>query len=49
MSGDENAAGRGIGRHGMNVTGHNHEGCDVCHLINQTIARTRCYRYRKGN
>jgi hypothetical protein len=49
MSGDENVVGRGIGRHSMNVMGHDHEGCDVYHFIDQTIARTRCYRCREGN
>jgi hypothetical protein len=42
MSGDKNAAGRGIGRHGLSVTRRDHEGCDVYHFINQTIARARC-------
>lgn len=40
MSGDKNGAGKGIGRHGMIVTGHDHEGCDVYHYIDQTPPET---------
>ncbi|OCK83973.1 hypothetical protein K432DRAFT_379037 [Lepidopterella palustris CBS 459.81] len=29
----ENAPGRGLGRRGVVVTGHDHEGCDVVHFI----------------
>ncbi|KAF2138290.1 uncharacterized protein K452DRAFT_290877 [Aplosporella prunicola CBS 121167] len=31
LSGDPNAPGRGLGRNGMILTGHDHEGCDVYH------------------
>ncbi|CEJ94293.1 hypothetical protein VHEMI09834 [[Torrubiella] hemipterigena] len=36
MSGDVNAAGNGKGRRGMILNGHDHEGCDTYHFINQT-------------
>ncbi|KAK3985075.1 hypothetical protein QBC44DRAFT_275971 [Cladorrhinum sp. PSN332] len=36
MSGNPNAAGGGKGRHGIILNGHDHEGCDTYHFINQT-------------
>ncbi|KAK4465110.1 hypothetical protein QBC42DRAFT_336530 [Cladorrhinum samala] len=36
MSGNPNAAGRGMGRKGIILNGHDHEGCDTWHFINQT-------------
>lgn len=33
MSGDPNAPGKGFGRNGIILTGHDHEGCDVYHLL----------------
>ena len=36
MSGDPNAPGQGFGRNGLILTGHDHEGCDVYHFINQS-------------
>lgn len=36
MSGDSNAAGNGVGRKGLILNGHDHEGCDTYHFINQT-------------
>ncbi|MCJ1235068.1 hypothetical protein MMC14_003032 [Varicellaria rhodocarpa] len=33
MSGNLDAPGRGLGRNGIIVTGHDHEGCDVCHHL----------------
>ncbi|KAK4135963.1 hypothetical protein BT67DRAFT_266603 [Trichocladium antarcticum] len=37
MSGDTNAAGRGRGRRGLILNGHDHEGCDTWHYINQSV------------
>ena len=37
MSGDNNAAGHGRGRRGIILNGHDHEGCDTWHYINQSI------------
>ncbi|KAK5987047.1 Protein TED1-like protein [Cladobotryum mycophilum] len=36
MNGDTNAVGNGIGRKGLILNGHDHEGCDTYHFINQT-------------
>ncbi|KAL2022115.1 hypothetical protein VTK56DRAFT_6159 [Thermocarpiscus australiensis] len=36
MSGDTSAAGRGRGRRGIILNGHDHEGCDTWHYINQS-------------
>ena len=33
MSGDPAAPGAGLGRQGLILTGHDHEGCDVCHYL----------------
>ena len=33
MSGDHNAPGKGLGRNGVILTGHDHEGCDTYHHI----------------
>lgn len=35
-NGDTAADGRGMGRNGLVLTGHDHEGCDVYHYINQS-------------
>ncbi|OAL45960.1 hypothetical protein IQ07DRAFT_591227 [Pyrenochaeta sp. DS3sAY3a] len=35
MSGNKDAMGAGMGRHGIIVNGHDHEGCDVVHWIRQ--------------
>jgi len=37
MSGNPDADGQGKGRNGVILTGHDHEGCDVYHYINQSI------------
>ncbi|KAI9883997.1 MAG: hypothetical protein M1823_004215 [Watsoniomyces obsoletus] len=37
MSGDSTAPNRGMGRPGIILTGHDHEGCDVYHHISSTI------------
>ena len=36
MSGKSDVDGQGYGRRGLIVNGHDHEGCDVYHYINQT-------------
>jgi len=36
LSGDPGAAGHGKGRRGVLLNGHDHEGCDTYHFINQT-------------
>ncbi|KAL2125602.1 hypothetical protein VTJ04DRAFT_1967 [Mycothermus thermophilus] len=36
MSGKPTVPGRGMGRRGIILNGHDHEGCDVWHYINQT-------------
>ncbi|KAI1843578.1 hypothetical protein JX266_010211 [Neoarthrinium moseri] len=36
MHGDTNAPGNGNGRRGVIINGHDHEGCDIFHFINQT-------------
>ncbi|KAH6651665.1 putative polarized growth protein [Truncatella angustata] len=36
LSGDANAPGNGNGRRGVILNGHDHEGCDIYHFINQT-------------
>lgn len=36
LNGDGNAAGGGQGRRGVVLNGHDHEGCDTWHFINQT-------------
>ncbi|KAK4149850.1 hypothetical protein C8A00DRAFT_18526 [Chaetomidium leptoderma] len=38
MSGNAKVAGRGRGRRGIILNGHDHEGCDTWHYINQSIA-----------
>jgi hypothetical protein len=36
MSGSENVPGQGFGRNGVILNGHDHEGCNVYHYINQS-------------
>jgi hypothetical protein len=36
MNGDSGVPGQGFGRNGLILTGHDHEGCDVYHYINQS-------------
>ncbi|KXJ96187.1 hypothetical protein Micbo1qcDRAFT_158406 [Microdochium bolleyi] len=38
LNGDPNAAAGGMGRPGVILNGHDHEGCDTYHYINQTLA-----------
>ncbi|AEO69798.1 904bb10c-2d28-4328-a8b0-09d66c0000c2 [Thermothielavioides terrestris] len=38
MSGNTKAPGRGRGRRGIILNGHDHEGCDTWHYINQSVA-----------
>ncbi|EAQ93882.1 hypothetical protein CHGG_02117 [Chaetomium globosum CBS 148.51] len=54
MSGNAKAAGRGRGRPGIILNGHDHEGCDTWHYINQSIpeADRRAWevkRWRQAN
>ncbi|KAG7293702.1 hypothetical protein NEMBOFW57_003759 [Staphylotrichum longicolle] len=54
MSGNANAAGQGRGRRGIILNGHDHEGCDTWHYINQSIADTEerdweVKRWRQAN
>ncbi|KAE8146176.1 hypothetical protein BDV25DRAFT_143941 [Aspergillus avenaceus] len=37
MTGDDNAPGKGWGRNGLILTGHDHTGCDVIHYVNKTV------------
>lgn len=36
LSGDDQAPGAGLGRRGVILNGHDHEGCDTYHFINQS-------------
>ena len=36
MSGNSEVPGHGFGRNGLILTGHDHEGCDIFHYINQS-------------
>lgn len=38
MSGSAEAPGQGMGRHGVVLTGHDHEGCDIYHHIDQSLS-----------
>ncbi|KID84805.1 Metallophosphoesterase domain protein [Metarhizium guizhouense ARSEF 977] len=40
ISRDPQAAGRGMGRPGLVINGHDHEGCDTYHFVNQTNGTT---------
>jgi hypothetical protein len=44
MSGDSWAPGLGFGRNGLVLNGHDHEGCDVYHYINQSAPPEREWR-----
>jgi hypothetical protein len=37
LNGDSNAAAGGTGRRGLILNGHDHEGCDTYHFINQSL------------
>jgi hypothetical protein len=39
LHGDWNAPGNGQGRRGVILNGHDHEGCDIFHFINQTTGQ----------
>lgn len=41
MSGDTSAPGTGRGRPGVILNGHDHEGCDTFHYVNQTQGESR--------
>lgn len=47
MSGDTWAPGQGFGRHGLILTGHDHEGCDTYHFINQSAPPERRWEARR--
>ncbi len=47
MSGDSNVPGRGFGRNGVLMAGHDHVGCDVYHYINQSSIPEREWRTAK--
>lgn len=51
MSGSATAAGRGQGRRGIILNGHDHEGCDTFHYINQTADELEweVKRWRQAN
>lgn len=40
LSGDPSAPGGGLGRRGIVLNGHDHEGCDTYHFINQSTGST---------
>ena len=42
LSGNKDAEGKGMGRYGVVVNGHDHEGCDVLHYIRQPGAEHTC-------
>jgi hypothetical protein len=44
MSGDAFQPGHGFGRHGLVLNGHDHEGCDVYHFINQSEPPERYWK-----
>ncbi|KAN0093499.1 hypothetical protein V8E51_016683 [Hyaloscypha variabilis] len=44
MSGDEWVPGHGFGRNGVVLNGHDHEGCDVYHYINQSAPPERYWQ-----
>lgn len=41
LNGDASAAGAGMGRRGVVLNGHDHEGCDTWHFINQSEPATK--------
>ncbi|RDW76063.1 hypothetical protein BP5796_06884 [Coleophoma crateriformis] len=47
MSGSPNADGGGMGRRGLIMNGHDHEGCDIYHFINQTSFKLANEEYEK--
>jgi len=47
MSGNEHVAGHGFGRRGLILTGHDHEGCDTYHYINQTSGESPSWEARR--
>ncbi|KAI0169983.1 hypothetical protein GGR52DRAFT_490061 [Hypoxylon sp. FL1284] len=44
LNGDPNAPGQGRGRRGVVLNGHDHEGCDTYHYINQTEGDERQWK-----
>ena len=47
MHGSPDAPGNGFGRHGIILTGHDHEGCDTYHYINQSAPPEREWQAMK--
>jgi hypothetical protein len=47
MNGNPNAPGNGFGRNGLILTGHDHEGCDTYHYINQSAPPEREWQAMK--
>jgi hypothetical protein len=47
MSGNEDVPGHGFGRHGLVLNGHDHEGCDTYHYINQTSEGERLWEAQR--
>ena len=47
MNGNENVPGHGFGRDGLILTGHDHEGCDTYHYINQTSEGERLWEAQR--
>ncbi len=54
MSADTMAPGNGVGRAGLILNGHDHEGCDTWHFVNQTHGQSvadrewEAYRLRQA-
>jgi hypothetical protein len=47
MSGNEHVAGYGFGRDGLILTGHDHEGCDIYHYVNQSSEGERLWEAKR--
>lgn len=47
MSGNVNGPGGGRGRSGVILNGHDHEGCDTYHFINQTETEDKAWEVRR--
>jgi hypothetical protein len=47
MSGSEHVAGYGFGRDGLILTGHDHEGCDIYHYVNQSSEGERLWEAKR--
>ncbi|KAH8680045.1 hypothetical protein BGZ60DRAFT_467991 [Tricladium varicosporioides] len=47
MNGNVDVPGNGFGRNGVILTGHDHEGCDIYHYINQTAPPEREWQAKR--